>query len=116
MILVLLLLLPNFVHRFKLELMFVYLTESIRTSLIQLLVLLPLLIELTFLNLYQQHKSPVSKAKYQKPILDRLVIVTSLSLLYLKRKSCLLKYLNNFNFDDLGISETALHSCKFPDC
>lgn len=115
-ILVLLLLLPNFVRRFKLELMFVYLTESIRTSLIQLLVLLPLLIELTFLNLYQQHKSPVSKAKYQKPILDRLVIVTSLSLLYLKRKSCLLKYLNNFNFDDLSISETALHSCKFPDC
>ena len=56
---------------FKLELIYIYLIENIRSSLnhlhrFQLLVLLPQFIEITFFHLYQKDKSPGSKVKFRQ--------------------------------------------------
>ena len=71
MVLVLLLLLVNFVIEFSLELVYVSLIISIRSSLthlhgFQLLVWLPYLIGITFFCLYQQNKSSESKVKFRQ--------------------------------------------------
>ena len=65
---VLLLRLVNFLSRFRLQLMYISLIVSIRSSLthwlgFRLLVLLPLFIEIT---LYQQNKSSDSKTKFRQ--------------------------------------------------
>ena len=68
---VLLLLLVYFVSGFRLELMYIFLIVSIRSSLIhlhgfQLLVQLPYFVEITSFNLFQQNKSSESKVKFRQ--------------------------------------------------
>ena len=67
----LLLLLVNFVSGFRLELMYISLIVSIRSSLthlhdFQMLVLLSQFIEIIFFHLYQQNKSSESKVKFRQ--------------------------------------------------
>ena len=92
---VLLLLLVNFVSRFRLELMYISLIVSIRSSLIhlhgfQLLVLLPWFIEITFFDCMNRVNLPNLKSS------DRLVIVAKVFLkmpnlhMLIKQKSPLL--------------------------
>ena len=83
----------NFVSRFRLELMYISLTVSIRSSLthlhgFQLLVLLPWFIE-SFFCLHQQNKSSESKVKFRKASnhCKRVLEAVKLAYIVLKQKN-----------------------------
>ena len=100
--LVLLLRLVNFLSRFRLQLMYISLIVSIRSSLthclgFRLLVLLPLFIEIT---LYQQNKSSESKTKFRQAsnFSKRVLEAAKLAYANKTKKSIILPKLGSWEF------------------
>ena len=78
-------LLMNFVSGFRLELMYISIIISIRSSLthlhsFQLLELLPEFIEITFFCLYQQNKSSESKGKLRQELTLSSVVLSKINM------------------------------------
>ena len=89
---VFLLLLVSFVGGFRLELMYISLIVSTRSSLthlhfFQLLVLLPYFIEITFFPLYQQNKSDESKGKFRQSSNCCMRVLEAAKLVYVNKSN-----------------------------
>ena len=109
--------LVNFMSGFKLELMYISLIENIRSSLIhlhglQLLVLLPQFIEVTFFCLYQREKSSDSKVKFRQASnrCKRVLEATKLAYANETKESIISQKLGSCDF--LWIANSVLNKSK----